>query len=82
MVGTLARLPPQSSPGVGVPDPVRLFIARAMPAERKPTDLFAVETPLGFTVRVSVRYWATIVAKLPISRTGPKRVSFAQCLRM
>ena len=28
-------------------------------------DLFAVETPLGFTVRVSARYWATIVAKHP-----------------
>jgi hypothetical protein len=36
-----------------------------MPAETKPTDLFAVETPLGFTVRVSVRYWVTIVAKHP-----------------
>jgi len=28
-------------------------------------DLFAVQTPLGFTVRVSVRYWATIVGKHP-----------------
>ena len=36
-----------------------------MPAETEPTDLFTVETPLGFTVRVSARYWATIVAKHP-----------------
>jgi hypothetical protein len=28
-------------------------------------DLFAVETPLGFTVRVSRRYWDTIVTKHP-----------------
>ena len=32
-------------------------------------DLFAVQTPLGFTVRVSTRYWATIVAKHPASET-------------
>lgn len=36
-----------------------------MPANPDPTELFAVETPLGFTVRVSVRYWGTIVAKHP-----------------
>jgi hypothetical protein len=28
-------------------------------------SLFAVETPLGFIVRVSVRYWSTIVFKHP-----------------
>jgi hypothetical protein len=28
-------------------------------------DLFAVTTPLGFTVRVSARYWDTIVGKHP-----------------
>jgi plasmid stabilization system protein ParE len=28
-------------------------------------DLFAVTTPLGFTVRVSARYWGTIVGKHP-----------------
>lgn len=28
-------------------------------------ELFAVETPLGFTVRVTHRYWATIVVKHP-----------------
>ena len=33
--------------------------------EPPPKDLFAVQTPLGFTVRVSARYWATIVAKHP-----------------
>ena len=36
-----------------------------MPKEAEPADLFAVETPLGFTVRVSVGYWATIVEKHP-----------------
>jgi len=30
-----------------------------------PRDLFAVATPLGFTVRVSTRYWDTIVGKHP-----------------
>lgn len=40
-----------------------------MPEIPHPDDLFAVETPLGFTVRVSVQYWATIVAKHPTSRT-------------
>jgi hypothetical protein len=33
--------------------------------ETETKDLFAVQTPLGFTVRVSARYWATIVAKHP-----------------
>ena len=28
-------------------------------------DLFAVATPLGFTVRVSAQYWGTIVGKHP-----------------
>ena len=36
-----------------------------MPDENPNRDLFAVETPLGFVVRVSARYWATIVAKHP-----------------
>jgi hypothetical protein len=36
-----------------------------MPANRDQAELFAIETPLGFTVRVSVGYWATIVAKHP-----------------
>ena len=36
-----------------------------MPADTSAQDLFAVETPLGFTVRVSARYWSTIVAKHP-----------------
>ena len=30
-----------------------------------PSDLFVVDTPLGFEVRVSVSYWATIVTKHP-----------------
>jgi len=36
-----------------------------MGAQERRADLFAVETPLGFTVRVSIRYWATIVTKHP-----------------
>ena len=36
-----------------------------MPAETSAPDLLVIETPLGFTVRVSARYWATIVAKHP-----------------
>lgn len=28
-------------------------------------ELFAVKTPLGFTVRVTQRYWATILTKHP-----------------
>jgi hypothetical protein len=34
-----------------------------MPKEAEPADLFAVETPLGFTVRVSPGYW--VVEKHP-----------------
>ena len=37
----------------------------AMPSESATKDLFAVETPLGFTVRVSAAYWATILVKHP-----------------
>ena len=36
-----------------------------MPDESPNNDLFAIETPLGFIVRVSARYWATIVSKHP-----------------
>jgi hypothetical protein len=36
-----------------------------MPATRDPADLFSVDTPLGFVVRVSVSYWSTIVTKHP-----------------
>jgi hypothetical protein len=36
-----------------------------MSPREKLVELFAIETPLGFTVRVSTRYWATIVAKHP-----------------
>jgi hypothetical protein len=36
-----------------------------MAANEAPQDLFAVTTPLGFTVRVSARYWGTIVGKHP-----------------
>ena len=36
-----------------------------MPDESPNRDLFAVETPLGFVVRVGARYWATIVSKHP-----------------
>lgn len=36
-----------------------------MPAAMNSSDLFAVETPLGFSVRVSISYWATIVTKHP-----------------
>jgi hypothetical protein len=39
--------------------------ATSMHEENSSKDLFAVETPLGFIVRVSARYWATIVAKHP-----------------
>lgn len=43
-----------------------------MSAQEEPAELFAVETPLGFTVRVTTRYWATIVAKHPdlVERVG------------
>ena len=37
----------------------------SMPDESSSKDLFAVQTPLGFTVRVSAHYWATIVSKHP-----------------
>jgi len=40
----------------------RVTLAREMDVEE---ELFAVETPLGFTVRVTQRYWATILAKHP-----------------
>ncbi len=36
-----------------------------MPDVRDSADLFVVETPLDFTVRVRVSYWATIVTKHP-----------------
>ncbi len=36
-----------------------------MAAKQDQDDLFAVETPFGFMVRVSASYWATIVAKHP-----------------
>lgn len=36
-----------------------------MDTGRERDDLFAVETPLGFTVRVSNRYWTAIVMKHP-----------------
>lgn len=39
--------------------------SKTMAAETSTEDLFVVETPLGFTVRVSEGYWATIVAKHP-----------------
>jgi hypothetical protein len=41
-----------------------------MTAEISTQDLFVIETPLGFTVRVSARYWATIVAKHQTSQTA------------
>lgn len=36
-----------------------------MPAAMDQSDLFVVDTPLGFEVRVSVSYWATMVTKHP-----------------
>ena len=48
-----------------------------MLADRDLAELFAVETPLEFSVRVSVRYWATIVAKHPDLEDRAEEVQLA-----